>query len=198
VKVFGLLWADGRGARSVKEQKLLLTENGVSPDDMCYDEGLPEARSDAPTRIVAPYLHPLAVPVPGARPDAKPYPHFLTRRFARHVGEGGELFIVETGKTYSGVVGLDELVNDWTHENRLRYTDPGRKRAKAPKPQAPKWYRDLSPTEKGKARKLYEERPTGWSVEKMAKVYGASVAGIHRAARFLGWRNQTQGSDHAD
>lgn len=43
------------------------------------------------------------------------------------------------------------------------------------------------------ARKLYEDRPHGWSVEKMANVYGVSPSSIHRAAQFLNWKNQTQG-----
>lgn len=181
--------------RSVKEQKLMLSGHDVEPGNMCYDEGLPDARADHPARIVAPFLYPLAVPVPGARHDAKPYPHFLAHRFAQHVGEGGELFVIESGKTYTGVAGLADLVSDWTAENRRRYTDAGRAKAKAPKPQAPKWYRELAPSKKAEARKLYEDRPDGWSVEKMAKSYGVSPSGIHRAAHFLNWKNQMQGRD---
>ncbi len=183
MRKFGLLWPQGDGERSVAMQREQLREYGLGDDDIGKPDEFPDARDDIPTECIAIHLAALAEDPGGKK---KQYPNFISAAFRRLVGENGSLFVHETGKTYTGVAGLDELINDWTQRYRRGYTQLARDARS--RGRLPKWWRKLSPSEQRQLRSDFEASPRPKAAIDLAADAGTTRETLYRFAKQQGWK----------
>ncbi len=175
---FGLLWKDGRGPRSVDEQKEWLSDEGVAEKRMSFSAPPGRARSTTYACYIAAFGH---------DPEGKKRRsiRFAIEEYVRYTQEGARLHVLEFDRTYQGVEGFRDFLFDWLDRVGKQQTSKARKtRRRQKKDPFPRFYRALSPAEKRKFAREFQNW-TFKGVPDMAHAYGTSEPSIWRAARVL-------------
>lgn len=188
MKKFGVVWPHGKGDRHPKRQREAFESDGIEPEHIFDEDGLPNPRSDVMDVVIKHYLDPL-----GDDPKRKKPANFvfLAQRYWRLSGGGNRIVrVVENGQDYQGLKGLVQLIEDWGLSKRRLQTQEARARSMGRKAQAgPKFWLALDLAERRRLRKDFEDRSHGKSVKALAEEVGTTEATLYRHSRNMGWKN---------
>ena len=190
MKIFGVIWEEGRGDRSPNSQRAHFIAHGVAPDNIITLNELPLTKREGQVFQV------IGIDWLGFDPARKnrPYPTFASRWYREHVSQGPILEDITTGKAYAGLDGLADLLEDWTIIMRNKQTAKGREAIKKtgsnrgrPELDVPAFYDKLSPAKQNELKADFEGREFV-SIDLLAKHYGVGKATIYRLAKALDWK----------